>query len=766
MFPCLVKHVAGRRAVRLFGHGVDTQVIRQWAAAPAMLGIRCRMMSSNIDRNDVACVSRVNKRLMSTTAQQPLVATAAGGVEKTETVSESVQRFISSVKENPRLLSMDAAKTLQSYNISLEMKFQPTEFCEMLALLEVSPALNSLRGYISWIGNASTMCVSREGWSAENIMCLSAVLRLSVNNDGIDKLAYLLAEVLKSTTNVSIATLETIFENIREENKITSSTSYLLGELAAKLQQRSGDAELTDDFVVNILSCSENKITAKVDDAVGLLVQAVSELIYNRHLNSKDLEAQNVQINKGAVSERLLLAMVSFVKDARAVESENRSFLRVLSKLLTSSASSVFTYDVLVSCLRCLQNKSSHFEEVTDFVHVVNQKISAEEHNLRGTDILKNLRHCTLLTDDHAQVREFFRLCASLIARDSEACVETYYAEHAIVLSAFKSLQFSNVDTQESNALAEVLLQTLEKISQRSKLSGTEAMTVLSYMGSMLSDHPTTRKLLRFVTSKIEEQLLTSPTAPRIGVITLEHVLSNTAGLPPTCDEMTNFLNTLNRFSVSRANKHVQKGFDGRQILQCQQRLRTLSDLTADKNLQYRGDVSDLKRQIDEFAKQFSSTQAPQSVGESDPSVQKFANKYESIIFRIAEATFQDAKNVVVSHNEVLFNHESDIVLRVFTKGGVTGSPDTCVILNVELDGGSHYHADTQRRCKKRDMYLKSQGVHVVRWNISSDAQSTFGKLNERNNFALVAREFRSLVLGVPDGTRQLPKLRKVIPRK
>jgi hypothetical protein len=89
----------------------------------------------------------------------------------------------------------------------------------------------------------------------------------------------------------------------------------------------------------------------------------------------------------------------------------------------------------------------------------------------------------------------------------------------------------------------------------------------------------------------------------------------------------------------------------------------------------------------------------------------------EKRVFNMARKTFENS-SISVSSNEYLFNlFEDDIILRIPMANGT--SPTHSVIVNIEVDGRHHLQERKKRFCMLRDKYLKSQGVYIVRIDVS-----------------------------------------------
>jgi hypothetical protein len=84
---------------------------------------------------------------------------------------------------------------------------------------------------------------------------------------------------------------------------------------------------------------------------------------------------------------------------------------------------------------------------------------------------------------------------------------------------------------------------------------------------------------------------------------------------------------------------------------------------------------------------------------------------------RIAMKSFQDTA-IKVYHNVDLFDlFNSDIALHIPFDDSINGHTHT--IINIEVDGIHHKNEKKIMFCERKDKYLKSRGVFVLRMDVS-----------------------------------------------
>jgi hypothetical protein len=141
---------------------------------------------------------------------------------------------------------------------------------------------------------------------------------------------------------------------------------------------------------------------------------------------------------------------------------------------------------------------------------------------------------------------------------------------------------------------------------------------------------------------------------------------------------------------------------------------------------------------LDVRGREMTSTRQPQ-----------FGSKIEKEYFYLARLAYDaNHPNVSVSHNEILYGFESDLVIRIYSakassaeapsvKAHSGGEPQ--VVINVELDGPHHKAKNKRQFCMLRDLHLRERGVSVLRLDLTSKRQQ--GKLQ-----AEIIEDFITLV--------------------
>jgi hypothetical protein len=85
-----------------------------------------------------------------------------------------------------------------------------------------------------------------------------------------------------------------------------------------------------------------------------------------------------------------------------------------------------------------------------------------------------------------------------------------------------------------------------------------------------------------------------------------------------------------------------------------------------------------------------------------------------NIAMKISENT-----TIEVQNNVYLFDlFESDITLSIPVNGDSMNN-NTCMIMNIEVDGIHHNNEKKITFCSRKDKYLKSKGVFVLRIDVS-----------------------------------------------
>jgi hypothetical protein len=702
---------------------------------------------------------------------------------------------------NPQQFYIELENLLQSDLLSFEVQFRPPEFAEIASVLNFAPPGHhpELNKFISWLGNAAGKCVSLKDWSEDDIKLFASALANVPGASGTDNMLALLAKLLRRRVDLSMQAVASLFTSLKNHNRMTPSMLSLIEQLALRIQQRRRDELATRKELLAILEGAQGKLTKKGHREEGDLVHSISELVNEYYVAASNDGSKKRQSDdsRRTMDEELLLGLIAFIESAPATIRDNRNFLNMLTKIVDENHHLV-SARVCCAAITAMRNKSLHFEESQAYLAVVTKMLRARMKKVDTVMLLNALRHCNSINDTTPVGRDFFEACAEVMAPadgdseafDTKSLTDDQY--QAMLVSAFRCFASCRFGQHGSSVkLLEALLDLLEKSNKRIQLVPERALDIAWCLQSAKSfaDRDSLRELLRFLTLRITDS---GDRQLYVKIWKLHDILQMVRRLDRALPEVAEFIKSLDRFTVVANSK-----FDQRHILQCQQILDEMKHVaTANASAANASstkartldsivpDMSTLRNQIEVLA--LSLQQAPPSgvrPASSRPAAEtaSFANKYEDIFYQMALAAFQDKKNIRVTHNELLFGHEADIVVRVYekpiddhdqqvpdAKHNDTGpqknldyahdSNNNYVIVNIELDGGRHYDEEVRKKCENRDRYLTSLGVKVVRWNISADENSTFGRLNEGNNFSLVPRAFRSLIFGVPDKHRHILK--------
>jgi hypothetical protein len=105
----------------------------------------------------------------------------------------------------------------------------------------------------------------------------------------------------------------------------------------------------------------------------------------------------------------------------------------------------------------------------------------------------------------------------------------------------------------------------------------------------------------------------------------------------------------------------------------------------------------------------------------------QFGSKIEKDYFYLARSAYDaNHPNVSVSHNEILYGFESDLVIRIYSAKASSAeahSGELQAVINVELDGPHHKAKNKRQFCMLRDLHLQGHGVSVLRLDLTSKTQ-------------------------------------------